>query len=139
VIINEPRAHTGDIELADLQALYSPLPTKAFTYAPIPANPRWLSYVENPATHSDNATTRTLGYAERLSPDPAYPNSATLAGVSATSTSNPSIASSRQFRSHAPWVNIVATGETTPSNTSAITFGPTVYGYAGRLSRLGTT
>src|ERR1035437_2502126 len=74
--------------------------------------------------HSDNATTRTFGEAERFSPDRAYPNSPAFAGVSGTSTSNPSMASSRQPRSHVPRVNIVATGSTTPSNTSANTSRP---------------
>ena len=44
--------------------------------------------------------------------------------MSGTSTSNPSIASSRHPRSHAPRVSEVATGAATDSNTSANTFGP---------------
>jgi hypothetical protein len=41
--------------------------------------------------------------------------------MSGTSTSNPSMASSRHRRNHAPRVSIVATACATPSNTSAIT------------------
>ena len=55
--------------------------------------------------HSANATTLALQKADRLAPDPAYPNSAALAGVSGRSSSNPSMTSSRkapQEPSHAP-------------------------------------
>ncbi len=44
--------------------------------------------------------------------------------MSGTSTSNPSIASNRHSRSHAPRVAAVATGPPTCSKTSANTFGP---------------
>jgi len=44
--------------------------------------------------------------------------------VSGTSTSNPSIATSRHPRSHAPRVEGLATGPATRSNTSASTWGP---------------
>ncbi len=74
--------------------------------------------------HSLNATTRVFGNAERLSPDPAYPNSAALAAVSGTSTSNPSMATSRRPASHAPRVAGVATGAATDSNTRSNTVGP---------------
>lgn len=46
--------------------------------------------------------TLALQNADRFSPDPAYPNSAAFAGVSGRSSSNPSIASSRQPRKNAP-------------------------------------
>src|SRR5262249_44768204 len=52
--------------------------------------------------HSANATTRAFGYADRLSPDPAYPNCAAFSLLSGRSTSNPSIANSRQERRNAP-------------------------------------
>jgi len=48
--------------------------------------------------HSANATTLALQKADRLAPDPAYPNSAALAGVSGRSSSNPSMTSSRKPR-----------------------------------------
>ena len=44
--------------------------------------------------------------------------------MSGTSTSNPSIASNRHPRNHAPRVNMSATGAATCSNTSANTVGP---------------
>jgi hypothetical protein len=44
--------------------------------------------------------------------------------VSGTSTSNPSIATSRHLRSHASRVKVPATGPATCSNTSASTLGP---------------
>ncbi len=44
--------------------------------------------------------------------------------MSGTSTSNPSIASSRQPRSHAPRVIVSATGPATCSSTAGNTFGP---------------
>ena len=74
--------------------------------------------------HSANATTRAFGNAERFCPDPAYPNSATFFSVSGTSTSNPSIASSRHPRSHAPRVSMLARGPATCSNTRSSTSGP---------------
>ena len=74
--------------------------------------------------HSAIATTRALGNADRFSPDPAYPNSSPFWRVSGRSTSNPSIASSRHPRNHAPRVSPVATGSATPSNTCGITSGP---------------
>jgi len=55
-----------------------------------------------PVAHSATATTVALGNADRLSPDPAYPNSVALSGLSGISTSNPSIATSRQPRRNAP-------------------------------------
>lgn len=74
--------------------------------------------------HSARATTRAFGNADRLSPDPAYPNSAAFSGVSGMSTSKPSIARTRHARSHAPRVSAVATGCTTDSKISAITGAP---------------
>ena len=47
-----------------------------------------------------------------------------MPGVSATSTSNPSMPSSRHPRSHAPRVDRSATGPATCSNTSANTWRP---------------
>jgi len=43
---------SGDIEMSDLQALYSPRPPAADTYQAIPANPSWLQHQENPAGFS---------------------------------------------------------------------------------------
>jgi hypothetical protein len=76
-----------------------------------------------------------LGDADRFSPDPAYPNSAAFSFESGTSTSNPSIASSRQLRRNAPGAvpsaansavgpACPATGPQQRSNTSANTVRP---------------
>ena len=60
--------------------------------------------------HSPMVTTRTFGPAGRSRPPAGSPMAAALAGVSGTSSSNPSIAISRQSRRNAPRVSSPATG-----------------------------
>ena len=57
VIINPATTMTGDIYVSDFQALYSPRPPKPYVYQPIPANPSWLQYTENPADFKNSGTT----------------------------------------------------------------------------------
>ncbi|GHO85041.1 phosphodiester glycosidase family protein [Dictyobacter formicarum] len=57
VIINPATTMTGDIYVSDFQALYSPRPPKPYVYQPIPANPSWLQYTENPADFKNGGTT----------------------------------------------------------------------------------
>lgn len=57
VIINPATTLTGDIYISDFQALYSPRPPKPFNYQPLPQNPSWLQYMENPAQFSKKGTT----------------------------------------------------------------------------------
>jgi len=85
VIINAPRALTGDIELADLQALYSPRPEKTFNYTPIPANPSWLGFVENPAAFSPTGSTMLTGDdAHLVAADPGSAASNVMSSIGAT-------------------------------------------------------
>jgi hypothetical protein len=49
LVINPPTTTTGDLYVADLQALYSPRPPVPFVYTAIPQNPRWLQFVGSPS------------------------------------------------------------------------------------------
>ena len=69
-------------------------------------------------------TTRTFGNAGCSRAPAGYPNAAALAGVSGTSSSNPSMAISRQWRRNAPRVSSPATGPATRSNSSSSGSGP---------------
>jgi hypothetical protein len=57
LVINPSTTTTGDIYVADLQALYSPRPPVTQTYTPIPENPRWLQYVHSPADFGPGGVT----------------------------------------------------------------------------------
>ena len=69
-------------------------------------------------------TTRTFGNAGRSRAPAGYPNAAALAGVSGTSSSNPSMAISRQSRKNAPRASNPATGTATRSNSNSSGSGP---------------
>jgi hypothetical protein len=57
LVINPAQTLTGDLYVADLQALYSPRPPVAPTYTAIPDNPRWLRYAGSPAQFAPGGTT----------------------------------------------------------------------------------
>jgi exopolysaccharide biosynthesis protein len=57
LVINPSETTTGDVYVADLQALYSPRPPVPFTYTAIPQNPPWLSYDESPAQFAPGGVT----------------------------------------------------------------------------------
>jgi exopolysaccharide biosynthesis protein len=47
---------TGDVHLADLEALYSPRPPKPATYTAIPKNPSWLQFTDTSSFRSGGTT-----------------------------------------------------------------------------------
>jgi uncharacterized protein YjdB len=57
LVINPSQTLTGDLYVADLEALYSPRPPVTQTYTPIPDNPRWLRYAGSPAQFAPGGTT----------------------------------------------------------------------------------
>ncbi|MBO0828822.1 MAG: phosphodiester glycosidase family protein, partial [Streptosporangiales bacterium] len=57
VVINPATHLVGDMYVSDLEALYSPRPPKPYTYTPVPENPSWLSYSEDPAKFRTSGTT----------------------------------------------------------------------------------
>jgi exopolysaccharide biosynthesis protein len=57
LVINPSETLTGDVYVADLQALYSPRPTVTPTYTAIPGNPSWLQYKESPAQFAQGGVT----------------------------------------------------------------------------------
>ncbi len=57
LVINPSATTSNDLYVSDLEALYSPRQPVTPTYTPIPQNPRWLSYTENPDQFDPNGTT----------------------------------------------------------------------------------
>jgi hypothetical protein len=57
LVINPSQTLTGDLYVADLEALYSPRPPVTQTYTPIPDNPSWLQYTGSPARFAPDGTT----------------------------------------------------------------------------------
>jgi uncharacterized protein YjdB len=57
LVINPSTTTTGDIYVADLQALYSPRPPVTTAYTAIPGNPRWLQYTNSPAQFAPGGVT----------------------------------------------------------------------------------
>lgn len=57
VVINPPTNESGDVYFSDLEALYSPRPVTNETYQPLPQNPSWLQFEQNPANFSQGGTT----------------------------------------------------------------------------------
>jgi exopolysaccharide biosynthesis protein len=57
LVINPSETTTGDVYVADLQALYSPRPQVTPAYTPVPQNPSWLTYDENPAQFTPGGVT----------------------------------------------------------------------------------
>lgn len=76
---------TGSLEVSGLQALYSPRPLTASTYQPIPDNPTWLSYQEDPADFAKHGNTLLVGGdADLLASAPASPAAETMQTVAST-------------------------------------------------------
>jgi hypothetical protein len=57
LVINPSEKLTGDVYVADLQALYSPRPPVTSAYTAIPGNPSWLRYDESPAQFKPGGVT----------------------------------------------------------------------------------
>jgi exopolysaccharide biosynthesis protein len=69
--INPAASQVGDVELAGLQALYSPRPVITPPYVAIPHNPRWLRYEESPAGFTPGGqTVMSFDDAHLVSTDP---------------------------------------------------------------------
>ncbi|MFD9003255.1 phosphodiester glycosidase family protein [Streptomyces sp. NPDC059582] len=59
--ISPSTAYSGSLNVAGLQALYSPRPVTAPEYHAIPQNPKWLSYEEDSADFDKRGTTLLAG------------------------------------------------------------------------------
>jgi hypothetical protein len=57
LVLNPSETTTGDLYVADLQALYSPRPPVPFSYTAIPRNPSWLRYTGSPAQFAPGGDT----------------------------------------------------------------------------------
>jgi hypothetical protein len=57
VVINPKTDLVGDMYVSDLEALYSPRPPKPYVYTPVPKNPSWLTFTEDPARFRAGGTT----------------------------------------------------------------------------------
>ena len=57
LVINPSETLTGDVYVADLQALYSPRPPVPFTYTAIPQNPPWLQFTGSPGQFAPGGET----------------------------------------------------------------------------------
>jgi hypothetical protein len=57
LVIKPAQQLSGDVYVADLQALYSPRPPSTPPYTAIPANPGWLRYAGSPAQFSPGGVT----------------------------------------------------------------------------------
>lgn len=69
--ISPSTAYSGSLNVAGLQALYSPRPVTAPEYDAIPQNPKWLSFEEDSADFAKRGTTILTGDdAHMLASDP---------------------------------------------------------------------
>ncbi|MDX2708964.1 phosphodiester glycosidase family protein [Streptomyces sp. PA03-6a] len=69
--ISPSTAYSGSLNVAGLQALYSPRPVTAPEYRAIPQNPKWLSFEEDSADFAKRGTTILTGDdAHMLASDP---------------------------------------------------------------------
>ncbi|MGI5142535.1 phosphodiester glycosidase family protein [Streptomyces sp. CA-106110] len=69
--ISPSTAYSGSLNVAGLQALYSPRPVTAPEYHAIPQNPKWLSFEEDSADFAKQGTTLLAGDdAHMLAGDP---------------------------------------------------------------------
>lgn len=57
LVINPASTLSGDVQIAGLQALYSPRPVVTPPYVPIPKNPNWLQYEGSPADFTPGGQT----------------------------------------------------------------------------------
>ena len=57
LVLNPTQTLSGDLYVADVQGLYSPRPPVTPTYTPVPDNPSWLQYTENPADFGPGGVT----------------------------------------------------------------------------------
>jgi exopolysaccharide biosynthesis protein len=69
--INPSTSYTGSLNIAGLQALYSPRPVSTPAYQAVPQNPGWLSYEEDSADFAKRGKTLLTGDdAHMLAADP---------------------------------------------------------------------
>lgn len=69
--ISPSTAYSGSLNVAGLQALYSPRPVTAPEYRAVPENPKWLSHEEDSADFAKRGTTLLTGDdAHMLASDP---------------------------------------------------------------------
>ncbi|MEV7323960.1 phosphodiester glycosidase family protein [Streptomyces sp. NPDC093970] len=69
--ISPSTAYSGSLNVAGLQALYSPRPVTVPEYHAVPKNPKWLSYEEDSADFARNGNTLLAGDdAHMLASDP---------------------------------------------------------------------
>ena len=57
LVIDPSVALTGDVYVADLEALYSPRPPATPTYTAMPQNPDWLQFTDSPAQFAPGGVT----------------------------------------------------------------------------------
>ncbi len=71
LVIDPASTLTGDVELAGLQALYSPRPVVNPPYVPIPRSPKWLQYKQSPNDFTKGGrTVMSFDDAHLVSTDP---------------------------------------------------------------------
>jgi exopolysaccharide biosynthesis protein len=82
--INPAASQVGDVELAGLQALYSPRPVVTPPYVAIPRNPGWLQYEESPADFTPGGqTVMSFDDAHFVSTDPGSTSALDLQAIKA--------------------------------------------------------
>lgn len=84
---------SGTLNIADLQALYSPRPVTEPAYVPIPRNPRWLDFTESAASFTPGGATMLTGDDAHLrAADPGSQSAHVLAAVAARLPTLPAVA-----------------------------------------------
>ncbi|WP_344659726.1 phosphodiester glycosidase family protein [Catenulispora subtropica] len=78
VVIKPGPNLTGDIHLADLQAVYSPRPPVPPTYTPIPKNPSWLQFSDVSSFKAGGTTIAAFDDAHVTAADPTGTGSVAL-------------------------------------------------------------
>jgi hypothetical protein len=90
VVVDPSTTETGDVYLSNLEALYSPRETPAFTYTALPKNPSWLKYVESPAQFTPGGVTvATFGDSHLQSADHDTTGSVVTSDISKAITALP--------------------------------------------------
>jgi calcineurin-like phosphoesterase family protein/Big-like domain-containing protein len=80
--ISNSTEYKATVNIADLEALYSPRPATAAPYVAIPKNPSWLQYKENSASFSPGGHTILTGDdAHLLAGDPGSASASVLAAI----------------------------------------------------------
>ncbi|SEG81740.1 Calcineurin-like phosphoesterase [Actinacidiphila yanglinensis] len=108
---------TGDVHLADLEALYSPRPPKPATYTAIPKNPSWLQFTDTSSFRPGGTTVAAFDDAHTTAATPGATGTVALKSLPGVFGSLPAAARPQQVQALGDMSDNGTTGDLTNLRT----------------------